>query len=81
MCVCAGKLNPEQSLIWVLYLSEQEAVGQKNKVIADQNMSVPVANEGDLVVVTQIQPVTMPALLGVNHAFSKGHPLSLGVSQ
>lgn len=44
-------------------------------------MSVPVTNGGAMVVVTQVQTVTVPAPVEGNRAFSKGQPLALGVSQ
>uniref|UniRef100_H2TDK8 Membrane-spanning 4-domains subfamily A member 4A-like n=1 Tax=Takifugu rubripes TaxID=31033 RepID=H2TDK8_TAKRU len=43
-------------------------------------MSAPVINEGTMMVVTRVQPVTMPAIAVGNHAFIKGYPLALGVS-
>lgn len=48
--------------------------------MVDSNMSAPVINGGTMMVVTQVQPVTMPAVMEGNHAFMKGHPLALGVS-
>lgn len=43
-------------------------------------MSAPVINEGTMMVVTRVQPVTMPTMMVGNHAFIKGYPLALGVS-
>lgn len=86
LCVCVSspsgcETNPEQSLIlFLVCLSEQGAVGQKNKAMADQSMSVPVTNGGAMIVVTQVQPVTIPAPSVGNHGFSRAYPLSLGVS-
>ncbi|XP_011611926.2 membrane-spanning 4-domains subfamily A member 4A-like [Takifugu rubripes] len=44
-------------------------------------MSAPVINEGTMMVVTRVQPVTMPAIAVGNHAFIKGYPLALGATQ
>lgn len=64
----------------MLYLLEKQAADQKSKAVVDSNMSAPVISEGTMVVVTRVQPVTIPAVMVGNHEFIRGHPLALGVS-